>query len=97
MKIRYNRHVPRDVQEIRNHYISEAGSTISGEFFDELLRVIEQAAANPRKFHPDIKDCHRANLERFPYHFRYRIRNGCIYVLIVKHHKRHPSFGLHRK
>ena len=47
MKIRYNRHVPRDVQEIRDHYASEAGTIIADEFFEELLGFLAQAAGNP--------------------------------------------------
>ncbi len=97
MKIRYNRHVPRDVQEIRDHYASEAGTIIADEFFKELLGFLAQAAGNPRRFHPDVNGARRANLERFPYHFCYLIRQGFIYVLIVKHNRRHPSFGQQRR
>jgi hypothetical protein len=37
------------------------------------------------------------NLERFPYHFLYDTHAEFIFIFVVRHDKRHPSFGLRRK
>jgi hypothetical protein len=39
----------------------------------------------------------RVNLNRFPYHFLYRIAGDHIRVLVVRHHRRHPNVGLSRR
>jgi plasmid stabilization system protein ParE len=39
----------------------------------------------------------RANLQRFPYHFLYRILSDHIRVLAVRHHRQSPQFGLQRR
>jgi hypothetical protein len=40
---------------------------------------------------------HRANLEQFPYHFIYREIPEGIRVTLLRHHRRHPEFGMERK
>jgi plasmid stabilization system protein ParE len=37
------------------------------------------------------------NLERFPFHFLYRIVDDRIRILAVRHHRRRPSLGMHRR
>lgn len=47
--------------------------------------------------HPFERDLRRVNLERFPYHFLFRIVGERVRVLVVRHHKRRPSLGLRRR
>jgi hypothetical protein len=49
------------------------------------------------RFHPLDYGFRRANLKRFSNHFLYDIHPAFIRVMIVRHHKRHPDFGLDRK
>jgi hypothetical protein len=37
------------------------------------------------------------NLERFPFHFLYRIVEDRVRILVVRHHKRRPSLGTQRR
>jgi hypothetical protein len=37
------------------------------------------------------------NLERFPFHFLYRIVDDRVRILVVRHHRRRPSLGMHRR
>ena len=97
MNVRYNKFVQRDVNEIRDNYTRESGPERADEFFDELRKAMRLAALDPMRFHTAEGGLRRANLKRFPYHFLYRIRPGYIRISVVKHHKRHPSFGLRRK
>ena len=88
--------VQRDVNEILQRY-DEISPSLGDEFFQELLAATEKAADNPRHFHPYSEEYRRANLKRFPYHFLYRELPDRIRVTIVRHNKRHPSYGLKRK
>jgi hypothetical protein len=67
------------------------------EFKAELRRVIAATAANPNRFHPIKPGLHQANLKRFPYHFIYREVSEGIRVTLVRHHRRHPGFGMERE
>ena len=97
MNVRYNKFVQRDVNEIRDHDTRESGPERADEFFAELMKTIHLAAADPTRYHTAEGGLRRANLKRFPFHILYRIRPGYIRINVVKHHKRHPSFGLRRK
>jgi hypothetical protein len=37
------------------------------------------------------------NLERFPYHFLFRIVNDRVRILVIRHHRRRSSLGRHRR
>ena len=70
---------------------------LADEFKAELRNVIAMALANPDRFHPVKPGFHRANLKRFPYHFIYREIPEGIRVTLVRHHHRHPEFGMERE
>ena len=58
--------------------------------------MVALAAAKPGWFHVLKPGIHRANLQRFPYHFIYRELPDGIRVTLVWHHRRHPDYGLGR-
>ena len=97
MIARYHRLVPDEVAAIQDHYEQRAGEKVSGDFYEELAGMIRIAAADPARFHPYNQRLRRANLKRFPFHFLFEIRPGYIYVTVVRHHKRHPNYGLNRR
>jgi hypothetical protein len=37
------------------------------------------------------------NLHRFPYHFLFRVVGHDVRILVVRHHRRHPSLGIRRR
>ena len=39
----------------------------------------------------------RADLRRFPYHFLFRIVDDSVRILVVRHHRRHPSLAMTRR
>ena len=69
---------------------------LGDEFKKELRHFIRLAAANPGRFYPAGSRFRRANLRRFPYHFLYREIPDGIRITLVRHHKRHPDYGLER-
>ena len=96
MKVEYHPSVRRDVREALDHYSTES-ERLADDFWNELLAGINEAAANPELHHFDLCALRRFNLNRFPYHFLYRTGNDRIRVLVLRHDKRHPSFGVKRK
>ena len=96
MNIEYHPAVEQDVAEAFQRY--DAFSPLLGDAFKvELRHFIALATANPRRFHPVSSVFRRANLRRFPYHFLYRELSDGIRVTLVRHHKRHPDYGLERE
>jgi len=96
MRIEYHPSVQQDVVEAIRRY-EAVSKTLAKEFKAELRRVIAMAAANPNRFHRVKPAVHRGNLKRFPYHFIYREVAEGIRVTLVRHHRRHPEFGMNRQ
>lgn len=96
MEVIYHPLVKTDVAEALRYY-RKISSRLADELRDELREIILRASENPGRFHPTDKGFRRANLPRFPYHVLYEVRHECLRVMIVRHNKRHPEFGLERE
>jgi plasmid stabilization system protein ParE len=98
MKVGYHPAVQRDVRGILHHY-DGISVKLGDTFWDELMDLIESARMNPERYHYDRtgRTLRRVNLERFPYHFLYRMVPGGIRVVVVRHHRREPSYGIARR
>lgn len=96
MEIVYHPLVRRDVEEVLAYY-QKVSERLADEFHDELRSVINEAAENPLKFPPVDQNFRRANLKRFPYHVLFDLSPDRLRVMLVRHHKRHPRYGLLRK
>lgn len=82
---------------IRRYYIGEASQPLADRFYEAFLGQVNRALENPERFHPVDEFLRRAPVTGFPYHFLYRrIRDG-IRVLVLRHDRRHPAFGLSRE
>ncbi len=96
MRIEYHPAVEQDVAGALRRY-DAVSQRLGEEFKTELRQFIHAAAAQPGRFHLLKPGLHRANLKRFPYHFIYRELSDGIRVTLVRHHRRHPDFGLARE
>ena len=96
MKVVYHPLVPRDVRRAVAYYAG-VSETLASDFWQELLRRIEAASEHPTRFHFDASGLRRCNLKRFPYHFLFYEKPDHIRVTVVRHHKRHPSYGTGRR
>jgi len=96
MEVVYHPLVRRDVQEAL-YYYREISLGLAEEFHAELRDIINRAAENPSRFHQTDQGFRRANLKRFPYHLLYEVRPENLRVMLVRHNKRHPHYGLPRK
>jgi plasmid stabilization system protein ParE len=95
VEVIYHPLVRQDVAQILQYYHA-VSSQLADEFHDELRDLIDKAAENPFRFHLTDRDFRRANLPRFPYHVLYEVRDNFLRVMIVRHNKQHPEFGLKR-
>jgi plasmid stabilization system protein ParE len=78
-------------------YESEGGRRAGDRFFDAVENAISRVVENPRGFPFAWKENRRVPIDSFPYHFLYREEIGGIYILVLRHDKRHPGFGLSRR
>lgn len=97
MRIEFHKLVASDVSRIMEYYDDVAGPQLAVEFHEELRAFFEKAADSPESYALRERDLRRVNLERFPYHFLFRIAGDAVRILVVRHHSRRPSLGTHRR
>lgn len=97
MNLLYHRSVQRDVSEVIAYYDRAGGAELGDAFFAELTAQVQAAQSRPEKFHPVAGKLRRANLHRFPYHFLFRCSGDTIRILVVRHNRRHPAYGIERR
>lgn len=95
MKARFHRQVQSDLNTILKHYY-KASEGLGDDFYEEFMRCVRQAVSNPRFYHFDESNLRRCNLERFPHHFLYDIKEGIVRVWVLRHDHRRSSFGMKR-
>ena len=93
----FHRLVQRDMDGIRKFYSEEASLEVADRFYERFLEFVDKALEAPSAFHRVHGTLRRVNIKGFPYHFLYRETETGIRVLVLRHEKRHPSFGLSRK
>ena len=79
------------------YYERVATRELADEFYSELRYYMQQAAERPESFAIRDRDLRRVNLQRFPYHFLFRIVGDVVRVLVVRHHRRRPTVGVRRR
>lgn len=64
----------------------------------EVYASIERVLASPTQFSVVSRNIRRCLVHRFPYSILFRIMSpDTLRVLVIRHHRRHPRFGLHRR
>lgn len=89
--------VHSDILKIMEYYERVAAPELADEFYRELRYFMSKAAESPESFAIRKRDIRRANLRRFPFHFLFRIVGDAVRILVVRHHRRHPSLGSSRE
>jgi len=97
MRVVLHPDVYSDIDAIMEYYERVATPELSDDFYAELRGFILKAAKKPEHFPIRERDLRRVNLRRFPYHFLFRADGDIMRVLIVRHDRRHPSFGMDRR
>ena len=97
MRLAFHPLIASDISRIMEYYEDVAGQQLADEFYAELRAFFQKAADAPEAFSVRERDLRRVNLERFPYHFLFRLVGERVRILVVRHHKRRPSLGLDRR
>lgn len=99
MRIIYHKLIPKDLGRVLDYYEVEGGTALSERFFQDAEITVTKLANNPERYHiiEEQKGIRRAPLKTFPYHFLFKVKAEGIFVLILRHDKQHPRYGLRRK
>jgi len=97
VRIEFHKLVGSDISRIMDYYEAAAAVQLADDFYEELRAFFQKAADSPESYAIRERDLRRVNLERFPYHFLYRIANDAVRILVVRHHSRRPTLGTHRR
>ena len=97
MLLDFHRQVASDISQIMDYYEDVAGEQLADEFYADLRSSFEKAGESPEAYNVRERDIRRVNLENFPFHFLFRIVDEKVRILVVRHHRRPPSLGLHRR
>ncbi len=97
MAMIFHRLVQKDLRIVLSYYQEESGVALADRFFSDLEKLVAQIASEPRRFHQVSSGLRRANMRRFPFHLLFRESPGGVRVLVLRHHKRHPDYGIGRK
>jgi len=79
-----------------DHYGSISESLAEG-FWKELQEAFAKVGSTPEAHHFDQSGLRRVNLKRFPYNVLYVVKEDRIRVQVVRHNRRDPRYGSHRK
>lgn len=97
MDVTFHRLIPRDLKRAIDYYESEGGSALGDRFFVAADQCVQMICTNPTGHHFSEGGYRRTALATFPYHFLYEIDSFGIWIAILRHDRRHPSYGLNRK
>jgi toxin ParE1/3/4 len=95
VEVIYHPLAKRDILDILRYYRA-ISRKLEEEFHHELRGILAKVTRNPLGFHSIGNGFRRANLQRFPYHVLYDFRADEICIMVVRHNKRRPEFGLER-
>ena len=97
MKLHFHRAVQADLRLALEYFDREGGTKLGDRFFAEVQAAKDRIAAGPTRFGFFKDDMRRAKLRVFRYHFLFRIGRDEVRVLVLRHNRRHPEFGLSRR
>jgi plasmid stabilization system protein ParE len=97
MKFSLHPRVQRDLRAALAYYHEEGGPELADRFFEEAEAVVEMVKRNPQGCHFIAEGLRRASFQSFPYHFLYEQSPLKVRILVLRHDKRHPDFGLRRR
>lgn len=86
----------KDARDIAAKY-AEVSDELRDQFWEEMDLAIDQIERYPERHHYDPSGKRRSNLEKFPYHILFEERLECNRILVIRHHHRHPRYGLRRQ
>ena len=96
MKLLIHPAVRRDVREVLEYYDGRSG-TAGDRFYQQLMDALDALTHHPERCHFIGEKHRRYNFPTFPYHVIFEVQEDTVRLLVLRHHKRHPAFGLKRR
>ena len=97
MKIEYHPLTTTDLNKAVAHYNRQQAG-LGDQLRTEVYASIERVLAGPSQFSVVSQDIRRCLVHRFPYAILFRVvSEDALRVLVIRHHSRHPRFGLRRR
>jgi len=97
MRVEYHPLTTSDLNNAVAHYNRQQAG-LGNELRTEVYASIERVLASPAQFSVVSKDIRRCLVHRFPYAILFRVvSEDTLRVLVIRHHRREPNFGLRRR
>ena len=98
-RISFHPLVQKDLNEVLAYYDQEASPAVADRFEKEFREALEAIKKNPKHFPYYLKQrrFRRCLLPTFPHLILYRETSVSIRIMVLKHVKRSPGFGLRRR
>ena len=97
MEVVYHRLFQRDINTAVRYYDGEGGEQLGDRFFTEVETTVQRVLTNTKGFHFAAEGIRRAALKKFPYHVLYEENERKLKFLVLRHDRRHPSYGMSRR
>lgn len=96
MRVEFHPSTADDVNAAASYY-GRARPGLDSDFRGEIDAVVERISRNPAQFPVVEAQIRRSIVHRFPYSVLFRVVDSdCVRILAIRHHRRHPRFGLDR-
>jgi len=96
MIVEYHPAVEEELHSIITYY-NGCAHGLGNEFLDEFDRQALKITAMPDRWPPVKNGIRRALMKRFPYVIYFRtVGKEIVRITVVKHQRRHPTYGLDR-
>ncbi len=99
MRAAFHAEAQTDYKDILIH-LESISEQLSDKFQEEFRQVLAKAKLNPYHYHflSGASNKRRANIKSYQHHFIYEVddKSEEIRILVIRHDKRHPAYGLHR-
>ena len=97
MRVEYHPDTVADLNDSIDYYDRQRVG-LGSELRDEIYKAVDRIVANPLINHRIEGEIRRSFVHRFPFSVLYRlVDDETIRILVIRHHRRHPGFGLHRE
>ena len=97
MGLTFHRLIQRDLRSVLAYYAEEVGPELAERFYLEFETLARRVERNPRRFHLVSDVLRRANFPSFPYRLLFRETEAGVRILVLRHHRRKPDYGMERQ
>lgn len=98
MKVEYHPSTTTDLNEAIEYYDTQEPG-LGDRCRAEVYAAIDRIVGAPQRYPVITGNIRRCFVNRFPFSvlYRYFENDGRVRILVIRHHRRRPSFGLRRR